>query len=467
MEQPSRETNLQPFVSDKVKNSHITTSDKIPVESQPSKWINELDNNGDKIKQSSMFYKSFKSSHLLTAYLLLITSIYLDIPLPEEEISINSLNTDKVNFYKNNTRFNPVETAFKYLKSIVPWLWGIVIIVVIIPLIGELFIAKAFQPQDTTSNPQTTLVTPAKTTPQTVDWNLVKTTVHKELQKARYSAEDYASKELDMWVDDLIKRVDGNFLDWYFGYFNQKKIEYKAFWTGITSNMGNWLNPNNQTSQEQIAEIITEDFQREFAKRVLRPQISQIRLERITTQTVQHYFHEVNLSVSQIPKYQGISQADWKQYLGDLSVDIVDIEGNKSTLSGKAMLTGEAYIAFKPLIMKILPNIGSKVVLKLAGKAGTKIATKTGGILASKAGGVLLDSTVGAGILLWDIWDINHTASIEKPILRDNLTEYLREVKESLLNNPDNGIMTVVDKIQQTIDQSLDIAQNLTSENLR
>jgi hypothetical protein len=385
------------------------------------------------------------------------------VKIPEQEKSISSLDTGKVNSDKNNTQFNPLESVFKYLKLIVPWLWAVVIIVVIIPLIGELFIAKAFQPPDTTLNPQPALITPAETTVQTVDWKLVKETVHKELQKARYSAENYASKELDMWVYDLIQRVDSNFLDWYFGYFNQKKIEYKAFWTEITSNMGNWLNPNNQTSQEQIAEMITEDFQTEFAKRVLRPQISQIRLERITTQTVKHYFHEVDLSVSQIPKYQRISQADWKQYLEDLSVDIVDIEGNTSTLSGKAILTGGAYLAFKPLIIRMLPNIGSKVVLKLAGKAGAKIATKTGGILASKAGSVFLDSTVAAGILLWDIWDINHTASIEKPILRDNLIEYLREVKESLLNNPDNGIMTVVDKIQQTIDQSLDIAQNLTS----
>jgi hypothetical protein len=406
---------------------------------------------------------SFKSFKFLMAYLQLVTSIYSEV----QQKSRDSIDAPQLTSETNNTSFNSVRTGFKYLKLIVPWLWAVVIILVIIPLFGELFIAKAFETPATSANPETVLVTPVQSTTETIDWNQVRKSVRKELQKARSSAEDYASTELDLWVDDLIKRVDSSFLDWYFGYFNQKKIEYQAFWTGITSNMGGWLNPNNQTSQEQIAEIITQDFQTEFAKRVLRPQISQIRLDRITTQTVQHYFQEVDLSFSQIPKYQGIPLGDWKRYLEDLSIDIVDIEGNKSTLSGKLLRTEGAYLAFKPLIIKMLPTIGSKVVLKLAGKAGTKIATKTGGILAGKVGGVFLDSTVGAGILLWDIWDNNHTASIEKPILRDNLTEYLREVKQSLLNNPDNGIMTVVDKIQQTIDQSLYIAQNLTSGNLK
>ncbi|MHC0068729.1 hypothetical protein ACWATR_38690 [Nostoc sp. UIC 10890] len=386
--------------------------------------------------------------------------------IKEEQQPAESLKTPIQPFGTIQSLLPLSEAFFKYLRLIVPWLWAVVIVVVFIPMIGQLFIAKAFQAPATSSSPPPALVTPAKPTPQAIDWNLVKKSVHKELKVAYKSAEDYASKELDAWADDLINRVDSNFLDWYFSYFNQKKIEYKAFFSGIATNMGRWLNPNSQVSQERIAEIITEDFQTEFAKRVLRPQISQLRLERITTQTVQHYFNAVDANITLIPKYQQISQPDWNRYLHDLSIDIVNVEGKKSKLTGKALLAGEAYLAFKPLIIKMIPTIGSKVVLKLAGKAGAKIAAKTGGILASKVGTVLLDSTVGVGILLWDVWDNHHTASIEKPILRDNLAQYLREVKGSLLNNPDNGIMTVVEKIQQSIEQSLDLAQDLTSENL-
>ena len=70
---------------------------------------------------------------------------------------------------------------------------------------------------------------------------------------------------------------------------------------------------------------------------------------------------------------------------------------------------------------------------------------------------------MGVGILLWDIWDNNHTASIEKPILRENLADYLQQVKGSLLTNSENGMMTVVDEMQRNIVQSLSLAESITS----
>ena len=60
-------------------------------------------------------------------------------------------------------------------------------------------------------------------------------------------------------------------------------------------------------------------------------------------------------------------------------------------------------------------------------------------------------STESIGKDLWDVWDTNHTAHVEKPILHDNLAAYLQEVKFSLLNNRENGIMTVIDQIQNKI----------------
>jgi hypothetical protein len=402
----------------------------------------------------------FQSASLAMKYLHLITSIYLAVLIQEEQKQA-SLTVATQHSKTSSTWLQLLQTVLKSLKVIVPWLWAVVIIVVIIPLIGEFFIAKAFQPSVSPQSPTMESVMPAKST----DWTQVKKAVHTGLQDARSSAENYASKELDAWVNDLVERVDNSFLDWYFGYFNQKQIEYKALFTGMSANMAHWLNPNSQLPEERVAEIITGDFQTEFAKRVLRPQISQIRLERITTQTVQHYLNEINLNIREIPKSQQVAQADWKRYLNDLSIDIVSVEGDMSRLSGKALLSGGAYVAFKPLLLKLLPTIGSKIAVKLAGKAGAKIAAKTGGVLASKVGSAFLDSTVGVGILLWDIWDNHHTATIEKPILRRSLVDYLLEVKASLVNNPDTGVMTVVDAIQQNIEHSLDIAQTFTSLN--
>ncbi|WP_375448825.1 hypothetical protein [uncultured Nostoc sp.] len=399
---------------------------------------------------------SFSSVPFGIIYLCLISSCYQAYNLFQEE-SVTTSETITKPIEKSQINQKPLSSILSYISLLVPWLWAIVIIVVIIPLIGEFFIAKSFQSPIASNNPA--LVTETKI----ADWKQVEKALYKGLEDARQGAETYASKELDVWVDDLTEQIDKSFLDWYFGYFNQKEIEYKAFFAGITANAAYWLNPNSQAPEVRIAEIITEDFQTEFAKRVLRPQISQLRLERITTQTAKKYLNEISLNISQYPKNQKIIQADWNRYLNDLSINIVDVEGKMSSLSWKALSGGGAYLMFKPVITPLLPLIGSKIMVKLAGKAGAKIAAKTGAILGGKVTSVFLDSSVGVGIILWDIWDNNHTASIEKPILRRNLVDYLQQVKDSLLTNPENGIMTVVDEMQRNLVQSLSLTESLTS----
>lgn len=341
-----------------------------------------------------------------------------------------------------------IQAWVQFIRTVAPFIWAIVILVVIIPLVGQLFIAKAFSTPSVTTDtkPPVEVVEERR-----VDWSKVNEAMKLTLDNAYKSAEDYASKELDVWVDELMSRVDGSFLDWYFGYFNQKQIEYKSLFVQLSSGATRLLNPNNPTPAEKVAEVVTEDFQKEFAKRVLIPQTSQLRLERITQQTVKHYLDELKGNINNIPVRYNLPKADWERYLNEIAITINDTEGKISNLSLKVLAGGGSYLALKPLVAPLVVKVGSKVVAKLASKAGAKVATKTGASLVGKLGASVLDCTVGVGIILWDVWDTNHTANIEKPILHDNLAAYLQEVKFSLLNNRENGIMTVIDQIQSKI----------------
>lgn len=341
-----------------------------------------------------------------------------------------------------------IQAWVQFIRAVAPFIWAIVILVVIIPLVGQLFIAKAFSTKSITTETKH----PIEVVEQhQVDWSKVNEAMKLTIDNAYQSAEDYASKELDLWVDELMGRVDSSFLDWYFGYFNQKQIEYKSLFVQLSSGASRLLNSNNPTPAEKVAEVITEDFQKEFAKRVLIPQTSQLRLERITQQTVKHYLDDLKGNINSIPVRYNLPQADWERYLNEIAITINDTEGKISNLSLKVLAGGGSYLALKPLVAPLVLKVGSKVVTKLASKAGAKVATKTGAVLAGKLGAAVLDSTVGVGIILWDVWDTNHTSHVEKPILRDNLAAYLQEVKFSLLDNRENGIMAVIDQIQSKI----------------
>jgi uncharacterized membrane protein len=79
------------------------------------------------------------------------------------------------------------------------------------------------------------------------------------------------------------------------------------------------------------------------------------------------------------------------------------------------------------------------------------MAARTGTKVGVKAGGKFLGALIGIGVLAWDIWDHRHTERVERPILRENLVDYLAELQHALLYDPETGIMTMIDAVENTM----------------
>lgn len=357
---------------------------------------------------------------------------------------------EKVSFVHKTER---IKAWSDFIKSVTPFIWAVVIIIVIIPLVGKALIAVDSSPGktgDSGKNPskEISVVIPPQI-PKDIDQALVTA-----LSNAHSQSESFASEQLDKWVDELMLRVDDSFLDWYFNYFNQKKMELSTPFTWLHSAVAHWTNKNNPPPGQAVAEKLTEDFQTEFAKRVLRPKIAQFELEKITTDSINVYVAELGKNISNIQSSYKIPQGDWERYLGDIAVTINDTEGNISNLSLKVLTGGSTYLLAKAMIPAVT-KVGSKIAVSFAGKAGAKMAAKTGGVVAGKIGAQLLDPIVGIGIIIWDFWDYNHTLAVEKPILRDAIYDYFKQVKISLLENPENGIMVAVNQVENGIFKSI------------
>ena len=96
-------------------------------------------------------------------------------------------------------------------------------------------------------------------------------------------AEVFAKDKLVEWSTELQTRIDEDFLNWYFSYWQQQSFGLKA--------IGYWVADHEIVEkivgdQPKMAERITEEIQEEFSKRVLRPQIAQLQIERIADETV-------------------------------------------------------------------------------------------------------------------------------------------------------------------------------------
>lgn len=439
--------------------SDLLTSDQETIESSLQEIATTLDISVEALKQQFDNYSKVKQTPFC---------IWQIDPASGEQKNTFFTSLDAL-VAENSPASKPIGALEKFLnisKRLAPWIWATVIVVVIIPMIGQWFMVRSLPddaPLPAIIQPNATS-TPTRQPSQPVrDWDQFERLAKDKMRNAHAKTEVLVRKEVGDWAAGLTQRLDESFLDWYFGYFHQKQLQYDSFFTGITGKFQQWLDPSKPSPQEKIAEEITKEFQEEFAKRVLVPQISEFQLQNIALKTAKTYIRELGQEFNQIPVESDISAAEWDRYLRETSIAIPGMEGNLAALPLKQMTAVGAYTALKPLIVPLLPKVGTAVAGKLATKVGAKLAAKTGGTLAAKLGGTFLDATVGVGIILWDFWDTNHTANIEKPILRKNLIDYIAEVEESVLENPTNGIMTVTNKIDGEILRAIQIVKDTQS----
>ncbi len=333
-------------------------------------------------------------------------------------------------------------------------IWGFIVVIIFSMIGRHLFFSGDFPTGFFDKSQKTRTVTIQ--TP--IEWHEIDRQTVMALKASSQAAEKFAAYHVAQWIKDLENRVDSHFLDWYFGYWNQQ-------WLGLKG-IGYWTTEKIFSNQPSMAEQITEDIQDEFSKRVLRPQIAQMKLERIATKALNVYVKSLRKNLAAIPEKYNIPQADWDRYLSDIAVITSVSEGNREiSLSLKTLTatgiaggtTGAALLvkSVKPMIVKIGSKATTKVAAKSAGKATAKIAAKTGTKVSAKTGGKLLGPIIGVGIIIWDVWDHHHTREIEKPILRENLMAYFAELKESLMYDPDSGIISIINSVERTIVSSL------------
>lgn len=336
-----------------------------------------------------------------------------------------------------------LQAISQLIKNIQPIVWGIVLMVVLFPLTGKYLIDQSLTGR---SNPAAIVQEIQRTVP---DWSQVDGDIAAALQNAEQDAEAYASQSLDLWLEDLQPRVE-QFLDWYFDFVNQKVMEFKTPFIWTYAQFRHHLDELQPEAQTAIVTHLSASFEKEFAKRVLVPRNAQLRLEAITNATIDRYLRGLETQLGSVQAKYHLPKGEWDRYLSDISLTLGE-DGSLSNLSLKTLAGGGTYLAAKPFLLTTLGKLGSKTGAKVAGSATGKLAAKAGGGAIAEFGAAVLDPLVGIGIIAWDIWDYRYTVSVDRPILKENLTSYLNDMKQILLNQPETGVMSSIRELEKSI----------------
>lgn len=291
-----------------------------------------------------------------------------------------------------------------------------------------------------------------------IPWDQVDKDIRSALEAAWDKAEEYASTELEKWTDELMIRVDEDFLPWYFSYWQQQMLGLKAVW---------WWGWDRLWNEKPTMLVnVTERIQRAFASRVLKPEDARMRIERITHRTAGIYINEIANNVVQIQLHHVIPQDEWDRYIESISLAPQTTEEDHATrISLKTIIDAEGagYIKMtSPPVVNTRPPIASieaevhATNTKIKGEAQiakeavteTMAAMQTAEWLAGKIGKRLAGPAVAAGILISDVLDHRDERAVKEPILRKNLEDFLVEMRTDLLKDPETGIMAVVDHIE-------------------
>lgn len=344
------------------------------------------------------------------------------------------------------------------IKSVSKFVWIAVVLVIVLQLWGNFSVSKIKNPSGDIQRTVTVTIPKEQQVQISAD-------IATALGNALVSARTSASKNLDQWRDEVVQRVDHPFLDWYYNYFTQLGVGLHAIWINITS-----------TSDAEKAEKLIGDFQREFAKQVFQPSLMQLQMERFTREAIDVYVSELSRNLAGVQSKYSVPQPTWEHFLEglgsvtyntgsnsqDLTLATLSV-GRKTYVATSAMATAIKVIGTKKAVTATVNKATSKVVTKLATKTATKAATEGAGELTAGLLGLeLLNPLAGLGVLAWDIWDHYHTVKVERPIMQANLERYLNEVEASLLGDPENGVLSSINKFHDGIMDKLNRSPKIT-----
>ena len=269
---------------------------------------------------------------------------------------------------------------------------------------------------------------------------------------ARQIAHDTAQQSWQVLEKNLIANID-LFLNWYFDYFNHKKQEFSS---GLIYSDALIKNDFNlKAANQDFTTKFIENFQELFAEKVLEPEQVDIQTREITVEVLKQYLEEISRKLDAVPQKYPIHQADWEKYLQRVVIVIKYGAQNQLSLPLKSVSNLEDNQTFKALIATKPDWVKSEMLAQIAKQGAIKLLAKTGTNTAAVLGVRLIGKKILAlGGVAWELWDYNHAIEVEKPTMRQELIEDLIRVKADILYQPESGIMSIIDKLELSVDNN-------------
>lgn len=285
---------------------------------------------------------------------------------------------------------------------------------------------------------------------QAVDLSRLTPEIRQAVERSRSDGLQHARAELDSLHAEMMRKVDSSLLDWYFGYWTQQRLGLTyAYTSGKT-----WLTGFvTDTDPEAASKVLQEEIAREFELRVVPGPVLEQHLQRIAQQSVAVFVQSLQGHLQDIPRRYQVPPAQWDSYLEGITLIISGAEASRSVpvtlkaLSAGVVLSGiSVTAALAPYVTAQFTQSmavagAARASGALAGSVGRRAATTLSRQVAARGlatgagswGGALTGGVALVALVAWEAWDHKSTVAENRPLLRNNIDQFLRLYETGLL----------------------------------
>jgi hypothetical protein len=285
---------------------------------------------------------------------------------------------------------------------------------------------------------------------QTVDLSRLTPDIRQAIEQARSRGLEHARVELGSLRAEMMRKVDGNLLDWYFGYWTQQRLGL----TYVLTSGKSWLaGLVVAVDPEEASKQLQKEIAREFELRVMPGPLLEQHLEQIAQQSVAVFVQSLQEHLQDIPKRYQVPPAQWDEFLERITFMIGGTEASRTVpLTLKALSAGvvlssvgvtatlapyvTAHFAQNMAVAgaarasgALAGSVGRRAAMTLSRQAAARGLT-TG---AASWGGALTGGIALAALVGWEASDHNRTVAENRPLLRNNIDQFLQMYEASLV----------------------------------
>ncbi|MFA0888145.1 MAG: hypothetical protein ACC613_03485 [Synergistales bacterium] len=266
------------------------------------------------------------------------------------------------------------------------------------------------------------------------DWDSVNSDVKNAVEEARTQAEQVIGDGLNHFCMDLKLRVRDIFLPWFLSYSTQQKLR----WLSLKSTVKGWVMADIPDSEAVLQGFVAQAFQ----ERVLRPPLAQRDLELLLDRAVDTFSSQLKTNLESIRVKYEIQSGPWTQCLNDLADLSVSMPDSRSVDLDTKALSAVTALGLVELAGKSVSGSAEGVVSRASQSVRTVVARFP--IL-----------TLVLALWVWDLADHAITVRRIRPELEESLDSYIDRLKESLAEDPDYGLKSVIAKVADQVTRKL------------